>query len=112
MFMYFQGDKMAAIGELLPEQQKRKLLLNGTEIPRKVLSNHWDEFIDQIVFIDHYEFEGVDVPYEQKLGRLLSFEADGRVIFEKKDHRQFTVHIDDIKDIRKFVPVNKYKREE
>jgi len=102
----------ATIGDIIPQEEKKKLLLNGTEIPKRILDRGWDEMIDQICFIDHYEFEGVDIPYEQKLGRLLAFEADGRVTFEKKNHKQFTVHIDDIKNIRKFVPVNKYKREE
>lgn len=105
MFMYFHGDKMAAttttIGDLLPEQQKRKLLLNGTEIPRKILDNHWDELLDSLVFID--QAPGIEVPYEEQLGRLKKFEADGRVIFEKKNHKQFIIHIDDITNLRRFV---------
>ena len=95
------------IGDILEPEEKRKLLLNGIEIPKRVLSNHWDELIDSIVFID--QVPGIEVPYEQQLGRLKKFEADGRVIFQKKDRKEFIIHLDDIVNLRKFVPKKYYR---
>ena len=93
---------MATIGELLPEQQK--LLLNGVAIPKRILDRGWDNLVDEIVFID--QAPGIEVPYEQQLGRLMKFEADGRVIFEKKDHKKFIIHLDDIINLRRFISKN------
>lgn len=92
----------ATIGDLLPEQQKQPLLLNGVAIPKRILDNHWDEFIDQIVFINHYEYEGVSIPYENGMGRLIEFKSDGRVRFQRKNGTKFEVHIDDVRDLIKF----------
>ena len=45
---------------------------NGTEIPRKILGNGWDELVDQNCLIN-----GI------KAGSLLEFRPDGRAIFRE-----------------------------
>lgn len=82
------------------------LLRNGTEIPKKILNNHWDEFINKIVYIEQYEFEGVEIPYENGMGRLLEFKSDGRCRFQRGNGSKFEVHIDDIKSLDLFRPRN------
>lgn len=66
-----------------------RCLKNGTEIPRKILKNRWDELVDKPCMIN-----GV------KTGRLLGFKADGRVIF-KGNNNQFVMNIDDINSLSK-----------
>ena len=63
---------------------------NGTEIPRKILCNGWDELIDKNCLING-----------MKAGRLLGFKADGRVIF--KDRTQFIININDINSLSKHI---------
>lgn len=58
---------------------------NGTEIPRKILGNGWDELIDKNCLIN-----GI------KAGRLLGFKADGRAIFAGNKNSEFILDINDI----------------
>lgn len=93
---------MATIGELLPEQQK--LLRNGEEIPRRILDNHWDEFINKIVSIKQYG--EIETPYENRIARLVEFKSDGRCRFQRKNGSKFVVHIDDIESLVLFLSKN------
>jgi len=58
---------------------------NGTEIPRKILGNGWDELVDQDCMING-----------SKTGRLLEFKADGRAIFAGNKNSEFILDINDI----------------
>ncbi len=60
--------------------------LNGTDVPKKVLDNHWDKLIDKNCIINGF-----------KRAKLLGFKANGRVIF--KDKNQFIMDINDIEDL-------------
>ena len=80
------------------------LLRNGVEIPKKILDNHWDEFINKIVHINQYG--EVEVPYENRLGRLVEFKADGRCRFQRKDGSKFEIHVDDIESLVLFLSKN------
>ena len=66
-----------------------RCLKNGTEIPRKILKNRWDELVDKPCMING-----------SKTGRLLGFKADGRVIF-KGNNNQFVMNINDINSLSK-----------
>lgn len=66
-----------------------RCLKNGTEIPKKILRNRWDELIDKNCLING-----------MKAGRLLEFRADGRVIF-KGNNNQFIIDINDINSLAK-----------
>lgn len=65
-----------------------RCLKNGTEIPKKILRNRWDELIDKPCLING-----------MKAGRLLGFRPDGRVVF--KDRTQFIMDINDINSLAK-----------
>jgi len=64
---------------------------NGTEIPRKILGNGWDELIDKNCLING-----------MKAGRLLGFKADGRAIFAGNNN-QFIIDINDISSLAKHI---------
>ena len=64
---------------------------NGTEIPRKILCNGWDELVNQDCMIN-----GI------KAGRLLEFKADGRAIFVGNNN-QFIIDINDISSLEKHI---------
>lgn len=66
-----------------------RCLKNGTEIPKKILRNRWDELIDKTCLVNG-----------MKAGRLLGFRADGRVIF-KGNNNQFIIDINDINSLAK-----------
>jgi len=67
---------------------------NGTEIPRKILCNGWDELVDQDCLINW-----------SKTGRLLEFKADGRAIFVGNNN-QFIIDINDISSLAKHMAYN------
>lgn len=67
-----------------------RCLKNGTEIPKKILKNRWDELVDKTCMIN-----GV------KTGRLLGFKADGRVIFKGNNNQSFIININDINSLAK-----------
>ncbi len=67
-----------------------RCLKNGTEIPRKILKNRWDELVNRDCLIN-----GI------KTGRLLGFKADGRVIFKGNNNQSFIINIDDINSLSK-----------
>ena len=58
---------------------------NGTEIPRKILTNRWDELVDKPCMING-----------SKTGRLLEFRPDGRAIFLGNKNSEFILDINDI----------------
>jgi hypothetical protein len=62
-----------------------RCLKNGTEIPRKILGNGWDELIDKNCLING-----------MKAGRLVEFKADGRAIFLGNKNSEFILDINDI----------------
>ena len=61
---------------------------NGVEIPRKILTNRWDELVDKTCMING-----------MKAGRLLGFKADGRVIFKGANNNTFVLDINDISNL-------------
>lgn len=67
-----------------------RCLKNGTEIPRKILKNRWDELVDKTCMING-----------SKTGRLLGFKADGRVIFKGNNNQSFIININDINSLAK-----------
>ena len=66
-----------------------RCLKNGTEIPRKILHNRWDELIDKNCLIN-----GI------KTGRLMGFKADGRAIFIGNKNSKFILDVNDIVSLR------------
>lgn len=76
MFIYLHGDTMT------------RCLKNGTEIPRKIIHNKWDELIDKNCLIN-----GI------KTGKLVGFKADGRAIFLGNNKQSFIVNINDIESM-------------
>ena len=68
--------------------------LNGVEIPRKILTNRWDELVDKTCMING-----------SKTGRLLEFRADGRAIFAGNNN-QFIIDINDISSLAKHTAYN------
>ncbi len=73
--------------------------MNGAEIPRTIFDNGWDDLHYKIVFIDRYD--GI-APYENRIGRLIEFKAEGVAVFQRKDYSKFEVPIDDIKNLKEF----------
>ena len=67
-----------------------RCLKNGTEIPKKILKNRWDELVDKTCMING-----------SKAGRLLGFKADGRVIFKGNNNQSFIINISDINSLAK-----------
>ena len=65
-----------------------RCLKNGTEIPRKILRNRWDEMVDRDCLIN-----GI------KTGRLLEFRPDGRAIFSGNNNQSFILDINDIESL-------------
>jgi hypothetical protein len=76
--------------------------LNGIDIPKKVLGNEWDELVGHLVFIEQYA-EGIEVPYWNTMGRLLSISPEGMLKFDRKNGSTYRIHVDDIKSMRQFV---------
>lgn len=68
-----------------------RCLKNGTEIPKKILKNRWDELVNRDCLIN-----GI------KAGRLLEFKADGRAIFAGNNN-QFIIDINDISSLAKHI---------
>ena len=68
-----------------------RCLKNGTEIPKKILKNRWDELVNRDCLIN-----GI------KTGRLLEFKADGRAIFAGNNN-QFIIDINDISSLEKHI---------
>ena len=64
---------------------------NGTEIPRTILKNRWDELVDKTCMING-----------SKTGRLLEFRPDGRAIFAGNNN-QFIIDINDISSLAKHI---------
>ena len=62
-----------------------RCLKNGTEIPKKILKNRWDELVDKPCMING-----------SKTDRLLGFKADGRAIFAGNNNQSFILAINDI----------------
>jgi len=71
-----------------------RCLKNGTEIPRKILRNRWDEMVGRDCLIN-----GI------KTGRLLEFRPDGRAIFSGNNN-QFIIDINDISSLAKHTAYN------
>ena len=65
-----------------------RCLKNGTEIPKKILKNRWDELVNQDCMIN-----GI------KTGRLLEFRPDGRAIFAGNNNQSFILDINDIESL-------------
>lgn len=70
------------------ENTMTRCLKNGTEIPRKILHNRWDELIDKNCLIN-----------DIKTGRLMGFKADGRAIFKGANNNTFVLDINDISSL-------------
>ena len=68
-----------------------RCLKNGTEIPKKILKNRWDELVDKPCMING-----------SKTGRLLEFRPDGRAIFAGNNN-QFIIDINDISSLAKHI---------
>lgn len=71
-----------------------RCLKNGTEIPKKILKNRWDELVNQDCLING-----------SKTGRLVEFKADGRAIFAGNNN-QFIIDINDISSLAKHMAYN------
>ncbi|GAB6265914.1 MAG: hypothetical protein STSR0001_13600 [Methanothrix sp.] len=71
-----------------------RCLKNGTEIPKKILKNRWDELVNRDCLIN-----GI------KTGRLLEFRPDGRAIFAGYNN-QFIIDINDISSLAKHTAYN------
>jgi hypothetical protein len=94
----------ANIGEIMGEE-KRKLLLNGVQVPREVLNKGYDELVGDIVFIEQY----TEVERDLGLGRLLQIAPTGICKFQRKDGSSFKVDIRDIKSMKRFISKDNYR---
>ena len=84
----------------------RNVKLNGIDVPKKVLSEKWDELVGKICFINQFPIDGIIVPYENTMGRLISISPKGDCRFERKNGSKFSVHVDDIKELKLFISKN------
>lgn len=94
----------ANIGDIIGSEQK-KLLLNGVDVPKKVLSNQWDELCGDIVFIEQH----TEAPRECGLGRLLQIAPTGIATFQRGDSTKFKIDIRDIKSMKRYLSKNNYR---
>ena len=101
---------MITIADLINGNEKlnipKNVKLNGIDVPKKILGNKWDELVGRILIIEQFAIEGIDVPYENKMGRLLSISPKGDCRFERKNGSKFSVHVDDIKELKLFISKN------
>jgi hypothetical protein len=94
---------MANIGEIIGSENKR-LLLNGIDIPKTVLGNHWDELVGSVVRI--WQHTEIDRDLDVGIGRLVSISPKGICKFTRKNGSSFKIDLQDIRDMRCFISKN------